>query len=203
MSVRTSMGDLITRIRTLVNDPSPDGFPHTTGTVVWTDQQLQDFLDRHQTVVRYAQLQPAPSMTTGGVISYLEYVAGDQDWEADVALADAAFAALTPATSDLINGVWTFAASTVPPVFATGKVYDVHWAAADVLEAWAAKVALRFDFATSDQRFQASQQREALLEVAQVYRSKAKPKRADMVRADAMRPDLHYLNSADLWGARW
>lgn len=201
MSVRSSMGDLILRVRTLVNDPAP--FPQGSATPQFGDQAIQDFLDRHQAIVRYAQLQPAPDLLTGGVISYVEYVAGDQDWEADAVLRDAAFGVLTPASADLINGVWTLSTSSVPPVFATGKTYDVYAAAADVLEAWAATVVLRFDFSTSDQRFSASQQREGLLELSETYRRRAKPIKVDMSRSDTHRPDLHYLNGADLWGARW
>ncbi|MCX7670395.1 MAG: hypothetical protein N2439_10020, partial [Anaerolineae bacterium] len=125
MAVRATMADLITRIRLLINDPAG-------ASQVFTDQQVQDALDRHRTEVRYLTLTAAETITAGAV-DYLDYYADVGDWEADEALYDGAYALLTPSAADRLTGHWTFAASQPPPVLITGKHYDVYAAAADLL----------------------------------------------------------------------
>lgn len=172
---RASMADLITRLRRLINDPA--GVNQT-----WTDDELQDFLDAHRLDVRHARLRPEPTWTGSGV-TYTDYYADYGDWESDVVLEDASGNDLTPATSDLLTGHWTFTDQD-PPVYITGKTYDLYAAAAAVLEAWAARVALEFDFTADGASFRRSQKREALLALAAEYRRRARANRAVMVRSD-------------------
>lgn len=49
---------------------------------------------------------------------------------------------------------------------------DLYTAAAEVLTAWAARIAREFDFQTEGGRFDRSQQTEALLSIAKQYRGK-------------------------------
>lgn len=175
MVARASMAALIARVRTLIGDPSGTG-------EVWADTAIQEFLDGRQTVVRYDQLRAAP--TLGATVQYLDYYADVGDWEGDAALYDSALALLAPKTSDYQTGHWTFQTSVLPPVYILGKHYDVHAAAADVLEAWAATEKLAYDFTADGASYSRSQRAKALLGLAAEYRKRAGPVRAQQVRDD-------------------
>lgn len=177
MAVRASMADLITRVRTLIADPAG-------ASQVFDDQTIQDYLDRHQTVVRYATLRPEATYVSGTVL-YQDYYAGVGSWEADERLYDGAYNELTPTTVDRLTGHWMFATSQLPLVYIVGKHYDVYAAAADLLEVWAAKEKLSFDFDTDGQSFKRSQKAAALLALAREYRRQQRPASVAMVRTDA------------------
>lgn len=176
MTVRASMADLISRVRLLVADPAG-------ASQVFDDQTVQNALDRHQIVVRYAELRAEPTFGAAGL--YQDYYAGMGDWEADEVLYDAAYIALTPSAADRLTGHWTFEAGQLPPVYIVGKSYDVYAAAADLLEAWAAKEKLSFDFNADGQAFQRSQKARALLSLAAQYRRQQRPVSVTLVRGDA------------------
>ncbi len=172
---RTTLNDLITRLRTLVGDPA--GTDQT-----WSDDELQDFLDANRLDVRHATLRPETTWSDG-TVTYTDYYADYGHWESGVVLEDSEGDDLTPASSNLVVGHWTFADQD-PNVYITGKTFDLYAAAADVLEAWAAKVALEFSFSADGSTFNRVQKRESLLSVAAQYRRKARPTRATMVRDD-------------------
>ncbi len=174
------MADLITRVRLLINDPAG-------ASPVFSDQEVQDALDRHRSDVRYLELTPAETVAPGGAVSYLDYYADRGDWEADEALYDSTYAALAPSASDRLTGHWTFAADTDPPVYLVGKSYDVYAAAADLLEAWAAREKMAFDFDADGQGFKRSQKVQMLLAMAREYRRQQRPVSVGMVRTDAHR----------------
>lgn len=177
MAARASLATIISRLRLMVADP-------TGASAVFTDDQLQDYLDARRTDHRYRQLELRPSYAPGGGTTYLEYYAGLGWWEADEQLVSGQYAVLSPATSDRVVGHWTFAASQNPPVLITGKTFDLNAAAADVLEAWAAKVKLDFDFKADDQSFSRSQKVKALMELAATFRRKGSIRSAHMYRSD-------------------
>lgn len=64
--------------------------------------------------------------------------------------------------------------------------YDAYAAAADLLEAWAAKEKLAFDFDADGQSFKRSQKMRALLELAREYRRQQRPQQGVLVRSDAV-----------------
>jgi hypothetical protein len=139
MAIRSSMTSLITRVRELMGDPA--GVSQA-----FTAQAIQTELDRLRTDVRYMPLVYAESLAPGGAVSYHDYYAnGTGDWEDDVVLVDGRYYVLTPATSDLVIGHWTFTADTRPPVLATGKVYDPASAAAVMLRQWIGRDPARRD----------------------------------------------------------
>ncbi len=179
MAVRASMAEVISRLRAMIGDPAG-------ASQVWDDQTIQDYLDRWQGIARYAPLRPEPTYAPGGVVEYLDYYADRGDWEADEKLYSSTYAELAPAASDRLTGRWTFAASQVPPVYIVGKSYDLYGASADLLEAWAAREALSFDFEADGQTFRRSQKREALLTLAREYRRQQRPLRVGVVRSDAV-----------------
>ena len=64
--------------------------------------------------------------------------------------------------------------------------YDAYAAAADLLEMWAAKEKLAFDFDADGQSFKRSQKMRALLELAREYRRQQRPQGVQLVRSDAV-----------------
>ena len=175
---RTTMGSLITRVRLLVSDPAG-------ASQVFADDQIQDALDAHRTDVRYLELEAVETLSPTGTqyLAHHDPVYGG-GWEDDEVLQSGSWATLTPATSDRLVGRWTFAVSTSPPVYVTGKVYDIYAAAADVLDAWAAKEKLSFDAQADDARMSRSQKHEMLLEQARTFRRRSRPRSARLIRSD-------------------
>lgn len=155
-------------------------------------------------IVNAASTNNVPSMI------YADYYSCYSWWEADVVLqgnstsTHAAWVVLTPAASDLIVGHWQFETSIFtsgtfpgqyPPVWATGKSFDIYAAAADLLDIWAASLAsCAFDFSSDGQSFRRSQLPQAKRDLAQAYRRNAKPRVTKMVRRDVMPP----LDSRDV-----
>lgn len=176
MAVRASMAELIARVRTLIGDPAG-------ANQAFDDQTIQDALDRYQTVVHYAELQAMPTYSPGRT-EYLDFYAAVGDWESDAALYDSGWEEVAPASSDYLTGHWSFTEEPALPVFIVGKTYDVYAAAADLLEAWAAKEKLSFDFDADGASFRRSQKVKALLELAAEYRRKQRPMLSLQVRGD-------------------
>lgn len=173
------MAALITRLQKLIGDPN---------SAVWDIDTLQDYLDENQTIARYLRLRDAPFRTPGGVIIWLDYFSDELDnWEDDVQLYDRVWQPISASLidrADLVTGHWTFTTSMTPPIYLIGKSYDLYNAAADVLEAWAAKLALEFDFTSQRQQFHRSQQATALQKRADTYRLRGRPRKTTMVRSD-------------------
>lgn len=185
MAVRATMVDLIAQVRLLIGDPAG-------ASQQFTDQQIQDTLDRDRQAAYGLPLDATPEPGTG---RYLRYTAPMGDWEADAALADVAGAALTPDSGNVLTGEWVFAESTLPPVYLTGQTYDCYSAAAMLLRMWAALVAREFDFQSDKQGWRRSQKREGLLALAAEYAGLTRPWSGELVRGDsgAYRPSTGIL----------
>jgi len=158
------MADLITRLRGIIGDPN-DGDP---ATCAFQDEELQGFLDDRRTQVFEARLAPVGR-------GYRDFMAPRGAWEDSVTLTDGAGTELEPDVADLVTGHWTFVDGASPNVYVTGSYYDLYGAAQAACEAWAAKVALEFDFATDQQSFDRTGKREGLLKVAREFARKAVP----------------------------
>lgn len=163
MAVRSTLVELIGRVRLLVGD--------TGNTHLLADQDIQDVLDGRRAEVRYELLQPMPDIQPGqnGSLNaqfvWASYQSRYPYWENDSFIqglnttTDQPWVLLTPVKSEPITGKWTFAVTLpsiatppaqYPPVYATGKVYDLYGAAADCLDRMiAAKAATTFDFSVS------------------------------------------------------
>lgn len=172
---RSSMADLITRLRFMVGDPLIAGTPPTS---TFTNDQMQDALDHHRTDVIQDLLIPRRSVSTAGNAQWLDYQASGF-WEDDVVIVDATWTAVTPTTSDELTGHWTFAASKLPPLRITGKTYDLYGAAVEILEAWAGIVRAGegeiVSFSEDGQSFTRAPRSSGLSSLAQEYRRKALP----------------------------
>lgn len=181
--MRDTMATLVSRVRSLIGDPAGAG-------EAFTDDELEEFLDRWRTDVRNLELELPEHMTTGGVYSFPEAHAPWGDWEDGVELLDLNFNVVTPSTSDLRAGIWTFNPPRDPQagghylLLSKGQTYDVHGAAADALEAWAAKEARAFDVQTQGAKLARSQKLAGLREVAKLMRSQQRPITGRLVRTD-------------------
>lgn len=156
------MADLITRLRVLVGDPAG-------ASEAFSDDALQDALDERRTDVVEAQLRYRPSFDETTLVTFHDFFAPWRNWEDSVVLRGPTGAVLTPDTSDLVAGHWTFTAGQASPVWITGSSFDLFGAAAAVCETWAATTAREFDVIFAGQEFFRSQKRKALIEVANAY----------------------------------
>lgn len=184
MATRTTMATLIQRVRDMINDTLAQGVGQ-----VFTDQQIQDQLDRYREIIRYGVLRAEPVITTGGVLNWSEFYSGYTDWEDSPAtqLQGPDYSVLTPATADTLTGHWTFALPVpgqLRPVFVVGTTYDVNRTAADLCQRWAQRLALAYDFSTGVQRFNRSQMAKALRESSAYFLTQARAKLAPIERTD-------------------
>jgi hypothetical protein len=179
-AARASMAALVLRVRTLINDPA-------SGTQQFTDRELQDWLDENRRDVRYLELTPE-WQTTGTLTQWLNYYDNLYGgcWETDAAFVNGSWVAKTPDTSDWLTGKWSFNTSQTPPLYISGRTYDVYNAAADALESWAASVALDFDVSTGRSNLTAtrSQKQAMLLKVADQYRARGRSSSVSVERSD-------------------
>jgi len=172
---------LINWVRHLIYDPAG-------ADQVFTDDEIQDALDRHRLNVHNLSLTPQETRALGQATAYYDYYAAFGDWEDDPTVIDCNYTEIssTGYTFEPLVGHWTFTTSQTPPVYATGRIYDVYAAAADLLEAWAAREKLSFDFSTDGQNLQRSQKAQALRELARQYRRQQRPISVGMVRSDVV-----------------
>lgn len=203
MPARTSMAALIQRVRDMINDNLPQGSGQ-----IFTDNQIQDWLDRYRLTFRYGILLAQPVVTTGGVLNWSEFYSGYTDWEDSPAtvLQGPNYATLTPATADTLTGHWTFNLAVpgqLRPVFIVGLSYDVNRTAASLCQIWAQRVALAYDFSSGVQRFNRSQMAKALRESASFFLSQARAYYAPIERLDEER-DAGWPNGnfdPELWSS--
>lgn len=179
MPVRTSMASLITRVRELIDDAAG-------AEQVFSDQQIQDTLDMRRRVITREPLAAISAVASNGVTSYLDHYSTYGYWEEDVLIQDGSYADLDLDidTADFRVGKWTFAVSQNPPVFATGAVYDLYGAAADMLEQWLAKVKTDYDFLSSGRTFKRSQQSDGIERLVRMYRNRQWIGHSTMIRTD-------------------
>lgn len=138
MALRQSMLAIIEAVRDLIGDP-------VTGNELLSAQQIQDKLDENRQTIRYELLSPAPVIsnddkTNPAQMIWLEYFSQYRYWEPDEVVQDAYFVQLTPVEFEPLVGRWVFSYAItpgvlppksespgqVPPVWATGKVYDLN-----------------------------------------------------------------------------
>jgi hypothetical protein len=181
MAYRDTLAVLVARVRTMIAD---------TGTV-WENDEIADALDSRRTEVAQAPLATIPTRSASG-ISYRVFYAADGlgDWEDTAVLETAGYEVIPDddVTADLAAGKWTLdagAALTQPVLYLTGSTYDVAAAAADLLEMWASKEKLSFQFSVDGAQYMRSQKFQHCLELAAIYRHRQRPLVGQLVRSDA------------------
>lgn len=176
MATRTTMSALITLVRQMIFEPSA-----TEGS--WADEDLQRWLDLHVELIDMAPLGYVWEMV-GGVRGVFEYVSSRQYWESNALLTDAARNPVTPSAADPLAGRWSFTTHQPPPLYVTGRTYDVYAAAADAVEARLARRALEYDFSADGSTFHRSQAYEAMRDLVKTLRARSRPMTARMIRSD-------------------
>lgn len=176
MAVRPTAANLITRIRVLINDPAGVN-------QIFDDPTIQDVMDESREDVVNQALIPKPTFT-GSTIQYLNYYSGIGGWEDDYVLKQYLTVPVTPSAVEPIAGHFQFAATTLPPVYITGKRFDVYRAAADLLERQSAKWMLSYDVVVDGQNFRRSQVATAMQKLAHTYRMQQRAGTITMIRSD-------------------
>jgi len=176
MAVRNTMLPLISRVRVMINDPSG-------ASQIFTDQDIQNVMDESRLDLYNEPLEYAPTYVSGS-IQWLSYWHKLTNFEDGMVLKQYLTTTVTPSVIDPINGFFTFAASTFPPVYLTGSVHDIYRASADLLERWAAKWVLQFSFSSDGQSFQRAQASHALQTLAKTYRMKQRAGSINITRSD-------------------
>lgn len=200
MVLRSTMAGLITRVRLLINDPAGPS-------QVFADQDIQDTLDASREDIYNLAMKPQVTFSGSDPI-WVDYLTRQGDWEDDFVIKQYLTVVTTPVTNEPIAGHWHFAATTLPPLYITGKIYDRYRAAADLLEMWAARLTLSFDFTSDGQSFRRSQMHSQMLDMALHYRMKQRARTVNMFRndinvtqtQDILSPgphDLDYFSSGD------
>jgi hypothetical protein len=169
------MASLIARVRLLIND--------TGGSPQFTDQQIQDVMDETRTDVSNQALTAYPTYT-GATIQYLDYYAPLGLWEDGYVLKQYLTVTVTPSAVEPIVGHFSFAATTLPPVYITGSLHDTYRAAADLLERMAAMWTMAYNANTDGQSMSRSQVMPALLKLADSYRRKQRAHVISFSRSD-------------------
>lgn len=199
MPVRSTMQQIISKVRLMIGDTAP------TSEQQFTDSDIQDKLDEYRDDIRYESLTIAPSIvnnanTNGQATTiFADFYSDYKWWEQDVVLqaysGGQAWVVVTPVVSDYITGHWQFETNVfvsgtvpgqLPPVFATGKVYDLNAASADLLEFWAVTLTGAYDVSVDGQNLRRSQLMTQKLTMSTYYRKRAKIRTALMTRTDVM-----------------
>lgn len=182
---RATMVDLIARTRLLIGDPSG-------AAQVFTDDNIQDFLDETREDVAYEVLDAKPTFTTTGLL-WNDYYSEYRHWEQGEVLIWSNFSTLTPITptiADRIVGHWGFN-NQLPPVLIQGRNFDLWNVAANLVEMLVATQAFNLFNITSDGRtMQLNQIVATRLALAKQYRSRARPRVVRIVREDIGATDM-------------
>lgn len=176
MAVRSSMAALIARERILINDPAG-------ASQIFDDQTIQDILDEGREDIVNMVLIPKPTFT-GATIQFLNYYSDVGGWEDDYVLKQYLVNVVTPSTVEPIAGHFVFAATTLPPIYITGKLFDVYRGAADLLERMAARWALSYNVTVDGQTLHREGASAQLLKLAQTYRMKQRARGITLTRTD-------------------
>lgn len=175
------MTELIGRLRSEVSDAAG-------ADQVFTDDEVQRALDLHRTRLLYARLEPEMFIAPGGAVSYRDFLAPMGALEADAKVYSSAYAEVTftdPGdTVDYMVGRFHKEAGLAPPLNLSAHSYDVHASAAVILDQWAARVKLEFDFATDGDRYQRSQKHQHLKDQAAAQRARGRLESVPIVRSD-------------------
>lgn len=177
---RSGMADLITQVRQLATLGEADY--SVGGATYWSDDQIEDTLDRVRVEIWDEPAAKVPQVNSGGTTVYTEYRVPFQWMEQTTGgtaifyLRDATGARIGTAdyTVDYTSGRITFGADQAGSArYVTARSYDVYEAAALIWEAKAAHVADRFDFTADGAQFRMSQLVAQYERMAQRMRAKA------------------------------
>ena len=152
---RSTMTNLIQTVRGFAQAGTAE---YTAGTVnYWSDDQIQEVLDRHCYEVRSETLESFPVTVSGGTTQWKDYQSAYRWFEATdggtarFIVQDSTGSTITSYTAQAQRGLITFNQNTGGTVYQlTGFAYDVYGAAADIWTQKAAQYAVKIDFKTDN-----------------------------------------------------
>jgi hypothetical protein len=189
MTARTTLADLITRVRVLIGDNGT--------TKQFTDDEVQTVLDYYQEVVIHETMSYKGTPSSTGT-TYLNYFSRT-NYEEDATLQDPVYATVTAGDDDVfdyINGRYVFAATQTPNLYISGKRFDVNAAAADLAEQWIAYLKTdAIDFKAGSSSFALSQKIKNLTDLVARLRANSEQGGANVIRM--VRSDMDDTNERD------
>ena len=185
MTLRTTMTDLILKLRGMTDTSSADYSINSIS--YWSDAHLQDVLDQVQMHVNFMQMEAIPSIGSSLAITYTRHETGLTDWENAPIIQDenGATIADTNYTFDANTGVVIFNTNTTGiGRYITGYVYNVERAASSVWTKKAAHAAKGFDFSTDNHSIKRSQVAEHYMDMSRFYDRIAGARTISIYRGD-------------------
>lgn len=198
---RSGMGNLIDRLRGLANAGTAQ---YTVGTLsYWSNDDLQDVLDRHHTWVveepltwRVQNIGGTGQYFTAyqGYRNFEEAESGTTRWQ--IRTTDGTAEGTANYTADYVTGRVTWSANQGGTAYmiAAGYSYDLYAAAVDVIEHKLAYIDLWYDFGADNQSFSRSQVQKNLSDLMATYKRQIgnnKPgKSGDLGYTQIIRSDL-------------
>jgi hypothetical protein len=185
------MADLLLTLRGLTSAGSAEYT--VNGSAYWTDDQLEDVLDRHVKVIRYEQLTPYEIVEAGGSVSYYDYQSKHRFFEstsggtARFIVRDSAGSVVGTAsyTPDYPYGLVKFSATTGGlSYYLDGYSYDMNAAAADVWQQKAAHYVTAYDVSTDNHNLRRSQIIQNCLVMSKEFASGARVYSVTVERGD-------------------
>lgn len=117
------------------------------------------------------------------------------DWAADAALVLGNGTVVAVDTPRPLEGRWEFNAPHAYPAYLTGRSYDLHATAADLLEQWAAKVKLEHDLSIGDLRLTRKQKYDALIDLAKNHRKRIRLRSVQIVDESYLASGVDYRSA--------
>ena len=180
MTLRTGMSDIVTELRTLCEAGTVD---YALGTVsYWTDDQLQNVLDKHALELDWEPMRLFPERTAGKYL-YKDYYIGHQYLEQTTG-GTAVFQVMdnngtnigtTLFTVDYNVGEVVFLADQGSgiPYYVSGTSYDLEASAAEVWHKKATHYASAYNFSTDSHNVQREQLFTHAKEMAEYYEGRS------------------------------
>ena len=169
---RDSMVWLISFLRVKIND---------TDSSIWTDDELQNYLDIHRIHIVREPLLVSPSNEEGtyGQIYYSAFGMLEADaslWDSNLSCASEILS--SDYTSNLVDGTFKFANSKIDRYYLDAKSYNIHGIIAECLE----QLAMDQNRAKSWSRGSVTYTHYDLMEMARYHRNLAGSKSTSVVR---------------------
>lgn len=197
MMARTGMATNISAMRRFTNAGTADAT--VNGVAYWTDDQLQEILDRYRQDFYHVPMLPVPEMTTDGSTQWTTYRLPDQakyieEYDSEsifrVYKADGTNAGTADYTVNYERRVIEFDADQQNVTwYVDFSAFNVNRAAAEVWESKAAFVVDNVDWSSDNHRISASQEYEHCMKQAARFKAMAGTNVSKMTRSD-MRPTV-------------
>ena len=176
MTARATMSDLILDLRGMTDAGTAD---YTIGAVTyWTDDTLQDVLDKHRLEVVREPLVSQSEYDGAGTVVYKQYLSRYGNFEATSGGSAIFFVEDSIGTqsgtanwsADYVQGKVTFTSDQKGTAYyLTGRSYNLNAAAAEVWRMKAGQVAKAFNFSTDNHKVDRGQLVQHYLTMANTY----------------------------------